>query len=215
MTSRAHALGLLLAAPPRLAALRLALGLLPLVAIGRQLVLHVQAGFSVLNFFSYFTNLSNLFAALVLLAGAFWAGTARAPSARQDLLRYASAVNMTIVGLVFAVLLRDVDLGALLPWVNTVVHYVMPIAVVLEWLLAPPATRLGVRQWLVCLIFPFAYLVYVLLRGAATGWYPYPFLDPARVGGHAGVVPYAIGIAVAFFVASWALAAPSRGMQRS
>lgn len=201
--------------PPTLAAPRLALGLLPLVAIGRQLVIHVQAGFSVLNFFSYFTNLSNLFAALVLLAGAVWAATARAPSARQDLLRYAAVVNMTIVGIVFAVLLRDVDLGALLPWVNTIVHSIMPVAVVLEWLLAPPATRLGARHLLVCQVFPFAYLIYVLLRGAATGWYPYPFLDPAHVGGYAGVVPYAIGIAVAFFVAGWALAVLGRGLRRS
>ena len=199
----------------RLAALRFTLGLLPLVAVGRQLAIHVQAGFSVLNFFSYFTNLSNLFAALVLLAGAVWSGTARAPSARQDLLRFASAINMAIVGLVFALLLRDVDLGALLPWVNTVVHYIMPVAVVIEWLLVPPATRIGARQWLVCLMFPGAYLIYVLLRGAATGWYPYPFLDPAGVGGYAGVVPYAIGIAVAFFFASWVLAAPSRGLYRS
>ncbi len=198
-----------------LAALRLVLGLLPVAAIGRQLAIRVQAGFSVLNFFSYFANCRNLFAALVLLAGAAWAGTARPPSARQALFRYASVVNMTIVGIVFAVLLRDVELGALLPWVNTVVHSVMPVAVVLEWLLAPPARRLGARQWLACQLFPFAYRIYVLLRGAATDWYPYPFLDPARLGGYAGIDPYGIGIAVAFFAVGWALAAPSRGLRQS
>ena len=37
--------------------------LLTLAAVGRQLVIHVESGFSVVNFFSYFTNLSNLLAA--------------------------------------------------------------------------------------------------------------------------------------------------------
>jgi hypothetical protein len=56
---------------PALIAIRLALGLLALLAIGTQLSIHIQRGFNVVNFFSFFTNLSNLFAAIVLLMGAF------------------------------------------------------------------------------------------------------------------------------------------------
>ena len=50
-----------------LTALRVGLATLALAAIGQQLVIHIGASYSVLNFFSYFTNLSNLFAAVVLL----------------------------------------------------------------------------------------------------------------------------------------------------
>jgi len=50
--------------------LRAALGLLALLAIGRQLAVHVQLRLDLVNFFSYFTNLSNLFAAAVLILGA-------------------------------------------------------------------------------------------------------------------------------------------------
>jgi len=185
-----------------LAISRVVLALVALVAIGRQLILHVGASYSVLNFFSYFTNLSNLFAAFVLLLSVF-VGNEKS----RDLVRYISAVNMAIVGLVFAVLLRDVDLGALLPWVNFVLHYVMPVAIVLDWLFRPPASRLVSRSVFLAMAFPSAYLTYVILRGADTGWYPYPFLNPANVGGYGGVATYACGIAAAFVLTAWALLA--------
>jgi len=181
---------------------RVVLALIALVAIGQQLILHIGASYSVLNFFSYFTNLSNLFAAFVLLLSAFFG-----KDNWRDLVRYISTVNMTIVGLVFAVLLRDADLGALLPWVNYVLHYVMPVAIVLDWLLWPPASRLRPRSVFLAMPFPSAYLMYVILRGADAGWYPYPFLNPGNVGGYGGVAAYACGIAAAFVLVAWALLA--------
>ena len=185
---------------------RVALGLLTLGAIGRQLTIHVSLGLSVVNFFSYFTNLSNLFAALVLLWGA--RGLAgRGATGPPDLVRAIAAVNVTVVGVVFAVLLRDVDLGALQPWVNVVLHYVMPCAVVVDWMVQPPRTRLEPRGIVICLAFPACYLSYVLLRGRAVGWYPYPFLNPDLVGGYGGVAMYAAGIALTFLAAGWALVA--------
>lgn len=184
------------------AILRVILALLSLVAMGQQLILHASASYSVLNFFSYFTNLSNLFAAFVLLLSVRYG-----KKASGDLVRYISAVNMTIVGLVFAILLRDLDLGALLPWVNYVLHYVMPVTIVLDWLLRPPASRMRSSSVVLAMAFPSAYLTYVTLRGADTGWYPYPFLNPANVGGYGGVATYACGIAAAFVLAAWALLA--------
>jgi hypothetical protein len=181
---------------------RVILALVALVAMRQQLILHIASSYSVLNFFSYFTNLSNLFAVLVLLLSVFFG-----KEEPRDLVRYISTVNMTIVGLVFAVLLRNVDLGALLPWVNYVLHYVMPVAIVLDWLLSPPASRLRSRSVFLAMVFPSVYLTYVILRGADTGWYPYPFLNPANVGGYGGVATYACGIAAAFVLAAWALLA--------
>lgn len=181
---------------------RVILALVALTAIGHQLVLHVGASYSALNFFSYFTNLSNLFAAFVLLLSVF-----SSSSASRDHVRYASTVNMTVVGLVFAVLLRNVDLGALLPWVNFVLHYIMPVAVVLDWLVRPPVSRLKAKNILLAMVFPAAYLAYVMLRGASTGWYPYPFLNPSNVGGYGGVATYALGIGGTFLLAGWALLA--------
>ena len=71
-------------------------------------------------------------AATVLLFGAFQLIAHRQPTALSDLFRGAAAAQMAAVGIVFAILLRDFDLGALLPWMNTVLHIVIPIAIVLE-----------------------------------------------------------------------------------
>lgn len=196
--------------------LRLFFGLVTLVAIGWQLSIHVRMGFDVINFFSYFTNLSNLFAAFVLLLTAFRFFAGRGAPDSSDRLRAVSVVNMAVVGIVFAVLLRNVDLGSLLPWINAWLHYVMPCAVVLDWLLLqPPRTKLGSRQLLMIQIFPLAYLAYVLVRGSSVGWYPYPFLNPANVGGYGGVAAYAVGIALTFFVGGWVLLALGNRLNRS
>ncbi|WP_298431291.1 Pr6Pr family membrane protein [Ottowia sp.] len=197
--------------PMLLTAVRALLALLALAAIGQQLRLHVAASHGTLNFFSYFTNLSNLFAALVLVVSVVCRPSRGAP---LDLARYLSAVNMAVVGLVFAALLRNADLGDLLPWVNFVLHYVMPVAVVLDWLLEPPRQRLNATRLALALVFPLVYLAYTLLRGAAGGWYPYPFLNPANVGGYGGVALYAVGIFLTFLVVGSGLLAAGNRLGR-
>jgi hypothetical protein len=179
---------------------RLIFGLLTLIAIGYQLTVHASYGFDVVNFFSYFTNLSNIFAAVVLLIGAVYLIQGRAPTANQEAIRGASVVAMAIVGVVFSVLLRNEDLGTLAPWVNFVLHYLMPVVVVVDWLVQPPTTPMGTRQIAYWLIYPFLYLVYTIIRGPQAKFYPYPFLNPAKVGGYGGVALYSLAIFVMFLV---------------
>lgn len=112
---------------------------------------------------------------------------------------------MAIVGIVYGVLLRNEDLGSLMPWVNIVVHYIMPLVVVLDWLYEPPRSPLNGRQIGFILIYPSVYLVYTLSRGAALGWYPYPFLNPSKAGGYGGVALYCAAIFIAFLVVGWLL----------
>jgi hypothetical protein len=189
---------------------RVLLGVLTLVAIGSQLVIHVRMGASPINFFSYFTNLSNLFAAVVLLI----TGSARTIAIRLQPLRGLSVTNMAVVGIVFTLLLRNDDLGALQPWVNFVLHYLTPCAVVLDWLLEPSPDRLSWAHLAKFLTFPAAYLVYTLVRGAAVGWYPYPFLSPERVGGYGGVAAYTVGITGIFVLVGWLVLLLGRAGQR-
>lgn len=183
-----------------LIAARLFFGLLALIAIGRQLAIHVDEGHSVVNFFSYFTNLSNIFAAVVLLRGAFSLIQDRDPTMREDIIRGVSVVCMALVGIVFSVLLRDEDLGSLLPWVNAVLHYIMPVVIVLEWLYQPLKTKISLRQAAYWLVFPFLYVVYSIIRGAIVGWYAYPFFNPAQSGGAGGVALYCLAIFVVFSI---------------
>jgi hypothetical protein len=185
--------------------IRLCLGLLTVIAIAVQLSLQVRAGGSVVNFFSFFTTLANVLTAGVLLLGVALDRRIGRPPPWYALSRFAVTLYIAIVGIVFAVLLRNADLGTLLPWINVVLHYVIPVAVVADWVLRPPARIPPWRDVWIAFVFPLAYVVYSLARGAAIGWYPYPFLNPALVGGYGGVALYVVGIVVAFVVVAWAL----------
>jgi FAR-17a/AIG1-like protein len=132
-----------------------------------------------------------------------------------DALRAASTVNMAVVGIVFVLLLRDVDLGSLQPWVNSVLHHVMPCVVVLDWLLQAPTQRLSLRTLLGMLVFPMLYLLYVVVRGEMVGWYPYPFMNPALAGGAGGVALHAAGIALLFAALGGAVLAWGHRRQRA
>jgi hypothetical protein len=179
---------------------RLIFGLFTLIAVGYQLIVHKSYGFDVVNFFSYFTNLSNIFAAIVLLIGAVFLVQGRIPTASQEVIRGASVVAMAIVGVVFSLLLRNEDLGTLVPWVNFVLHYLMPVVVIVDWLVQPPKTPIGARQIAYWLMYPLLFLVYTLIRGPQAKFYPYPFLNPAKVGGYGGVALYSLAIFVLFLI---------------
>jgi hypothetical protein len=193
---------------------RLGFGLLSLFALGVQLTIHVQNKFSVINFFSYFTNLSNIFAAIVLIIGAWYLLKRRQPGAVYDIIRGASVVAIAIVGIVYGLLLRNEDLGSLLPWINVVIHYIIPVVVVLGWLYAPPKTKLTSKHILFWLIYPSVYVVYSIIRGARTGWYAYPFFNPDKVGGAGAVALYCAAILVTFLVFSWLLIRVSQKNKR-
>jgi hypothetical protein len=176
---------------------RTAIGLLALSALVTEVAtLRDRGTFSVVRFFSYFTVDSNLLAAVVLVGGALALGE-RGEGAVAAFLRGAATLYLTITGIVFSLLLADlegVEFTAV-PWDNIVLHYLMPVLVVLDWAIAPPAARIPYRRGLLWLSFPLAYVVYSLIRGHYAHWYPYPFLDPGPRG-YTGVIQSSIGIAL-------------------
>src|SRR5689334_7016109 len=135
------------------------------------------------NFFSFFTIQSNLLAVVALLLGA----CSRSTGSRRDLLdwfRGAATLYMVITGIVFSLLLsglEDAELTAV-PWDNVVLHYVMPVVLLGDWLVDRPDRPVPFTRALVWLVFPLAYLAYSLIRGPIVDWYPYPFLDASVKG---------------------------------
>lgn len=158
------------------------------------------------NFFSFFTIQSNVFAATVLLISAY-VGWKKPPSRRLEYFRGAVTTYMVVVGFVYFFLLRSEGLGPniTLPWVNFILHYLFPIYILLDWIVAPLAHKLRFSSALLWLIFPVAYLVYSLIRGAITGWYPYAFLDPHGPDGVAGIVIVGIAITLLCLGLTWLL----------
>ncbi len=173
---------------------RLGFALVTLAAIVTQMVSLAQAGtLDAVHYLTFFTIDSNLIATVLLLVGAaLW----RSPrSATLDLLRGGAVVYMSITGVVFAVLLSGTNVDTAIPWVNSVVHEVMPMVIVADWLLDPPEKRLTFKQGLLWLSYPAAWIVYELIRGSITGRYHYPFLNPAN-GGYGSVAFYSVAILV-------------------
>jgi hypothetical protein len=173
---------------------RLAFGLVALAAILVQVVDLAEKGLlNPANYFSYFTIQSNLIGIAVFLLGAArWRSVGSVP---VDLVRGGAVIYLTVTLVVFALLLSGTDVDTAIPWVNTVVHEVFPIAVIVDWLIDPPGARLTIRQGLTWLIYPLGWTAYTLVRGALVGWYPYPFLDPTH-GGYASVAIYVGAILV-------------------
>jgi hypothetical protein len=194
---------------------KLLFGLLGLSAIVTEVVVLVQRGtFTPANFFSFFTVQSNLLAAAVLIAGALMFWRNKRP-AMFELLRGATALYMVVTGVVFAILLSGLDAEELtaVPWDNTVLHYIMPLAVFVDWLLDPPRRDITFGRALAWLLYPVAYLFYTLIRGYFAGWYPYPFLN-VNDRGYMAVLVASIMVAVFVIGLSWLVAKAARPRSR-
>lgn len=169
-------------------AVRLALASLITVALAAQLLIGMsEGGLTVVNFFSYFTVLSNTASVVLLSILAF------SPDADSRigfaLFRGAVTVYMAVTGLVYAVILAPnlADVAVPEPWIDWVIHVIGPLGVIADWFFDKPPLRLPRRSFWAWLGFPAAYVTYSLIRGPIAEWYPYPFLDPAEQGGYGGV----------------------------
>jgi hypothetical protein len=193
---------------PALRVCRALLALAALTAIGYDVA--AGPGVSDADYFSYFTVLSNLFAAAMLLHGALRPAGER--SRTVELLRGAAVVYILTTGIVYLLLLSGHPPAY--PWVNAILHYLMPVAVTLDWLLDPPRVRLDPARTLVLwMAFPLLYVIYTLARGAIVGWYPYFFVNPHRGGGYLLVAgdSLAVGIGILALIAATTWAGNGRG----
>jgi hypothetical protein len=65
---------------------------------------------------------------------------------------------------------------------NAVFHYIVPIMMVIGWLVFDPRPRMDRSVVVSALIWPVLWLGYTLAHGAASSWYPYPFVDVTTRG---------------------------------
>ncbi len=183
-----------------LTVVRAASAVLVVAAILAQAIeLANHGAFDPTRFFAYFTIQSNLIGVAALAWLVLRRGEPR--SRRMELLRGAAAVYLAVTFFVVIVLLTGVDVGLQLGWVDFVLHKLFPVVVVLDWIVDPPTARLGPRDAIMWLMYPLVWTGLTLIRGAADGWYPYPFLDPAH-GGYGQVAVTAVAVTIGFLVIS-------------
>lgn len=164
---------------PIMRALRLAFAVLGVVALVWIPIRDIDSdSFSVVNYFSYFTILSNVLTVVVFAVG----GLTDPQSRSWQLFRGATTLYMVITGIIYAVLLAGIDVNLNDDWINNSLHRILPLVILLDWLVNPPRMRISDKQAVGWLWFPFVYGVYSLIRGAVVDWYPYPFLSPMKQG---------------------------------
>lgn len=194
---------------PKLFLLLLALtGWFALIA---QFVLHIQnspvsAGEAVIRFFGYFTILTNLIIAICVTAllvapASRWGQFFGRPSTLT-----AITVYIIIVGAVYNFILRFLWAPrGLQQVVDELLHSVIPVLFTILWILFVNKRSLHWKLIPSWLIYPILYILFVVVFGEMSGFYPYPFIDVAKLG-----YPRALSnggvILVAFIVLSLLLA---------
>jgi hypothetical protein len=160
-----------------------------LVLIGtviQQVVIGAVAGgpappaIRAVNVASYFSIESD---ALVGLTCLLLAIDPRRNSPLFRVFRFTALVAIIVSSLVYHVLF--VKLVHFTGWGlvgDQILHTAVPILAVTGWLCFGPR---GLASWRVAglsALYPLSWLVFTAGRGALTGWYPYPFIDPSRIG---------------------------------
>jgi hypothetical protein len=187
--------------------IRVAAGLLVLAAMITQIADQaIYDTFVPAEYFSYFTIQSSMMNIVVLVTGGVLALRYRRDTVLYTGVRSAITVFAVVTAVVYNVLLRGIPPEGYVgvQWPTEVHHVWIPIYIVIDWLFATGRARIGYRWLWVAVGFPIAWCAFTLIRGAATDWYPYPFIDPAT-GGWGSVLVYIVGLA-SFIVGLAALA---------
>ena len=191
------------------------IALLGLFAVPAQLYLALQNRVAsitetIIRFFSYFTILVNI---LVLAGSLFLALPIKSrPSVffARPTTRTATAVYITVVGVIYNVVLASLwkPTGLQLV-VDQLLHSVIPLLYVIYWILFVRRYRLEWKAMLPWTIFTIIYCVYTFLRGPVSRFYPYPFLDVSKLG-YTQVFINIFGIVFAFLFVSAIFIAATR-----
>ncbi|RDS80217.1 hypothetical protein DWU98_15020 [Dyella monticola] len=156
-------------------------------------------------YFGYFTVLTNL------LVAAAATGPVVAPLsgwgrffARPTAIGWVAA-SIAFVGVAYFVLLRHVwNPTGLQLLADVLMHYVVPVLVLVYSLIAIRGRALSWNAPLWWSLYPVLYFVYVLVRGALMGRYPYAFIDVSQLG-YAITLRNAVALWVAFLIVAYVL----------
>ena len=164
-----------------------AAALLGWLALGIELYQNCQAEGSLLGglgiFFSYFTVLTNILAALVLTSAATAGDSTVRRFFLSPSLQGGVSASVVLVALVYNVLLRVPLSAQEFQWVpDELMHDVMPVLFLVYWWFGVTRGGLQWRHLPPWLIYLLVYFVYILIRGRLIGSYPYYFIEVDALG---------------------------------
>ena len=172
--------------------------------LGLQFYLHwsgrgeLSAAEATARYFSYFTVLTNLMASAILTLPVVVGGGGLGRWAASNPARTAVTSYLLVVGLAYHFLLAASwnPQGLLYP-VNMVLHYVMPAALLMDWLIFTPRGRLSWGDPFRWLAVPLLFGAWTVFHGLTSGWWPYGFINVDQRGWTAALTTFG-GLLVAF-----------------
>ena len=138
---------------------------------------------TIIRFFSFFTVLSNIITAIcftgLLLDPTYTLHSFFSKPGTQT----AVTVYIVVVGAVYNLSLRFIwNPEGLQKIVDELLHSVIPMAMVLFWVAFTNKSKLQWKDSLYWMIYPFCYTLFIAIRGAFSGFYPYPFINVPVIG---------------------------------
>jgi len=138
---------------------------------------------SIIRFFSYFTILTNILVATNFTIIATSTYDQISLKNRNYAVLTATTVYIFIVGLVYQLVLRQLwHPEGLQMIVDELLHSVIPCLTILFWFLYEDKKALRYAHISKWMLYPLIYLVYILIRGNFSHFYPYPFVNVDQIG---------------------------------
>lgn len=133
---------------------------------------------TIVRFLSFFTILTNTIVALYFTGQSLNVGITYKPG-----ILTAVTVYIFMVGIVYQVVLRHLWQPTGLQFVvDELLHTLNPLFVILYWYLYEKKSLVTYGQIKWWLIYPVGYMIYIIIRGKFSGFYPYPFVDVPKIG---------------------------------
>ena len=140
--------------------LRLLMAVTVVAAIITQLANTISLGNSVVNFFSFFTIQSNIIGRHRDHHRCPGRSGRQGQCVAQSAPRRGDAVHGHHRNDLQPAAVSGADVQTPIPWVNSTLHYVFPLFIVIDWLVDRSVRPLSFRQGLIFLAYPVAYGVY-------------------------------------------------------
>lgn len=172
------------------------------------------------EYFAYFTIDTSMVAAVTMAVAGVWALQGKAETPLLNKVRLSVVSYAVVVGVVYNALLRGLpgaaeDGNYVWPQApNEILHVWALVFIFLDFTLTSTANTPKFKQIWWVLLFPLAWVAFTIVRGIATGWWPYWFINPTEEGGVTQMVTYIFGICAFLIVSALASLAVTRGLNK-
>lgn len=158
-----------------------------------------------LSSFKYFTNISNLLCMIYFFIDVIFLLAVRKRDGSVSwcpALKGVAMMGITVTWLVAHFMLGSFTMGPSLRVSIRLVHYVVPIMTILDWLLFDQKGQIKLTAPLLWTVFPLVYFAAIMglaYFGKGVPFYPYPFMNVEKQG--LPRVLITVAVMLAFFVA--------------